>query len=193
MYKIAIFASGSGSNALKIIEHFQHSKNATIAAIVTNRKEAGVLAHAKRFNIKTFYFAGSVWKTDSESILKSLMDEGIDFVVLAGFLLKIPDNIVAHFTNRMLNIHPALLPKYGGKGMYGMNVHEAVKAAGETESGITIHYVNKKYDDGNIVFQAKTALANDDTALDIQRKVLALEHHWFPKVVEQELEKISHS
>jgi phosphoribosylglycinamide formyltransferase-1 len=189
MYKIAIFASGSGSNALKIMEHFQHSQTAAIAAIYTNRKEAGVLAHASQFKIKAFYFPGSIWKTDPESILKSLLDEGIDFVILAGFLLKVPDNIVAHFTNSMLNIHPSLLPKYGGKGMYGMNVHEAVKAAGELESGITIHYVNEKYDDGNIVFQAKTALAKEDSANDIQRKVLALEHYWFPKVIAQELEK----
>lgn len=188
MYKIAIFASGSGSNALKIIEHFQHSQNVKVAAVLTNRKEAGVLTHANRFDVKNMYFPGSVWKTEPESILKWLCDEGIDFVVLAGFLLKVPDNIVAHFTNSMLNIHPALLPKYGGKGMYGMNVHEAVKADAEAVSGITIHYVNKKYDDGNIVFQAKTALNKEDTALDIQRKVLALEHNWFPKIIEQELE-----
>ncbi len=190
MYKIAIFASGSGSNALKIIKHFADSEVAKIALIITNRKEAGVLGHAEANHIKSEYIPASVWKERPRGVTKLLSNADIDFIVLAGFLLKVPEILVNQYYQRMINIHPALLPKYGGKGMYGQNVHQAVKRNGEKESGITIHYVNNVYDDGMVVFQARTALSEIDTPGTIQKKVLQLEHKWFPVIIEQEIAKL---
>ena len=191
MYKVAIFASGSGSNALKIIEHFSHSSVATVSLIITNRVKAGVLQHAKDFGVESHYFPGSVWRETPDEVLNTLSEAKIDFIVLAGFLLKVPSVIVSYYANKMLNIHPALLPKYGGKGMYGHHVHQAVKENKEQESGMTIHYVNDVYDDGQIVFQAKTELQLIDTADTIQKKVLTLEHKWFSQIIEQELKKLT--
>jgi len=181
--RIAIFASGTGSNAKKIIEHFQHRKDINVALVVSNRPSAGVLKIAEAGEIPSKVLLRRDF-TD-EALVLGVMDQyKIDFIVLAGFLLLVPIFLVRKFQHRMLNIHPALLPKFGGKGMYGMHVHEAVKEAREKESGMTIHFVNEKYDEGAIVFQAKTEIHPDDSPQDIADKVLVLEHQYYPKVVD---------
>jgi phosphoribosylglycinamide formyltransferase 1 len=180
---IAIFASGGGSNALKIIEHFRDSPKGNIALIVCNKANAGVLKIAEQFDIQTLI----INRTDfyeSENIKETFNALQIDFIVLAGFLWLMPAYLVKDFPNKIVNIHPALLPKYGGKGMYGHHVHEAVRAANETHSGMTIHYVNEHYDEGNIIFQATCNLESSDSAEDIARKVLALEHAHYAMVIE---------
>ncbi len=181
---IAIFLSGTGSNARKIIEHFKGHPSVFIVLLVSNKPDLGATTIAEENSIPLLSITKSMLY-DEQMFLKSLNDYGVDFIVLAGFLLLIPPYLVKHFEKKIVNIHPALLPKFGGKGMYGHHVHEAVKAAGETESGITIHFCNAHYDEGDIIFQAKTALSADDTPKDIARKVLALEHEYFAKVVEQ--------
>ena len=180
---IAIFLSGSGSNARKIIEHFKDHPSVSIALLVSNKPDLGAAAIAAENNISLLSISKSMLY-DEQLFLKSLADYDVDFIVLAGFLLLVPPYLVKHFEKKVVNIHPALLPKYGGKGMYGHHVHEAVKAAGETESGITIHFCNAHYDEGDIIFQAKTDLDATDTPQDIARKVLALEHANFAKVIE---------
>lgn len=182
MIKLAILASGSGSNAEKIIEYFQRSNKAQIALIASNKADAFVLERAMKFGVPTFTFSRK--EMEAGVLLEKLQEEKIDWVILAGFLLKIPEELIRAFPNRMVNIHPALLPKYGGKGMYGHHVHEAVKAAGDTETGITIHLVNEHYDEGKIVFQAATSVAPEDTPDTIAQKVHALEHRYFPEVIE---------
>ncbi|MBN7817055.1 phosphoribosylglycinamide formyltransferase [Algoriphagus pacificus] len=182
MKRLAILASGSGSNAEKIMEHFQTSAKAEVALVASNKADAYVLERAKKFEVPTFTFTRK--EMDAGILLEKLQDENIDFVILAGFLLKIPVELTRAFPDRMVNIHPALLPKYGGKGMYGHFVHEAVKAAGEKETGITIHLVNENYDEGKIIFQAHTALNELDTPDSIAAKVHELEHKYFPKVIE---------
>ena len=186
--RLSIFASGSGSNAEKFFEHFQNHPQIEIASIFTNNKSAGVIERAQRFNIKHHVYNRSFWQT-GETILEVLESEKIDFIVLAGFMLLIPKALVARFPNRIFNIHPALLPKFGGQGMYGMNVHKAVKVAGETETGLTIHYVNEYYDEGAIIFQESCTINPTDSAEEIAAKVLRLEHKNYPKVVEQEVLK----
>ncbi|WP_339878230.1 phosphoribosylglycinamide formyltransferase [uncultured Algoriphagus sp.] len=183
MKRLAILASGSGSNAEKIMEHFQNSEIAEIALVASNKTDAFVLDRAKKFDVPTFTFSRK--EMDAGVLLEKLQEEKIDWVILAGFLLKIPVELTRAFPDRMVNIHPALLPKYGGKGMYGSFVHEAVKAAGDTETGITIHLVNENYDEGRIVFQASTPLTLDDTPDSIAQKVHALEHKHFPEVIER--------
>lgn len=182
MKRLAILASGSGSNAEKIMEHFQNSEIAEIALVASNKADAFVLERAKKFDVPTFTFSRK--EMDTGLLLEKLKEENIDWVILAGFLLKIPVDLTRAFPDRMVNIHPALLPKYGGKGMYGSFVHEAVKAAGEAETGITIHLVNENYDEGRIVFQASTPLTDSDTPNSIAEKVHALEHKHFPEVIE---------
>lgn len=182
MQRLAILASGSGSNAEKIMEHFQGSVKAEIALIASNKAEAFVLERAKKFGVPTFTFTRK--EMEAGVLLEKLQEENIDWVILAGFLLKIPEELIRAFPNRMVNIHPALLPKYGGKGMYGHHVHEAVKAAGDTETGITIHLVNEQYDEGKIIFQAATSVTPEDTPDSIAQKVHALEHRYFPEVIE---------
>ena len=182
MKRLAILASGSGSNAEKIMEHFQTSTKAVVALVASNKVDAYVLERAKKFQVPTFTFTRK--EMDAGILLEKLQDENIDYVILAGFLLKIPVELTRAFPDRMVNIHPALLPKYGGKGMYGHFVHEAVKAAGEKETGITIHLVNENYDEGKIIFQAHTALDELDTPDSIAAKVHELEHKYFPKVIE---------
>ncbi|MBK8554827.1 MAG: phosphoribosylglycinamide formyltransferase [Lewinellaceae bacterium] len=184
MVRIAIFASGGGSNAKKIIEHFQGSELATVALVVSNRQQAGVLGIAETFGIPVHVLNRSTFY-ETETVLQVMADQSIDLVVLAGFLLLVPEYLIKAYLEHILNIHPALLPKYGGKGMYGMHVHEAVKAAGETESGITIHRVNEQYDKGEHLFQAHCTLDPADTPEDIAHKVLELEHQYYPLVVEQ--------
>ncbi len=175
-------ASGSGSNAEKIMEHFQNSTKAKVALVASNKADAFVLERAKKFGVPSFTFTRK--EMDAGVLLQKLQEEKIDWVILAGFLLKIPEDLIRAFPDHMVNIHPALLPKYGGKGMYGSLVHEAVKAAGDTETGITIHLVNEDYDEGKIIFQAASSVTPDDTPETIAEKVHALEHRYFPEVIE---------
>lgn len=182
MTKIAIFASGSGSNAENIIRHFSASPSIEVALILTNKADAFVLERARRLGIPAVVFSGKEMR-ESDEVLKILREFRIAWVILAGFLLRVPDNIITAFPNRILNIHPALLPKYGGKGMYGHHVHEAVVAAGERESGITIHYVNGQYDEGQIIFQAVCPVGPSDSPDDVAEKVHALEYDHFPRVI----------
>lgn len=186
--RLSIFASGSGSNAEKFFEHFRNHPKIEIVSVFTNNKSAGVIERADRFGIKHHVYNRTYWET-GEQIIKILKEEKVDFIVLAGFMLLIPEKLVKEFSDRIFNIHPALLPKFGGQGMYGSNVHKAVKAAGETESGLTIHFVNEHYDEGKIIFQEKCQLEPTDSAEDIAAKVLKLEHKNYPKVVEQEVLK----
>ncbi|GAB2627368.1 phosphoribosylglycinamide formyltransferase [Belliella aquatica] len=182
MKKIAILASGSGSNAEKILEYLKDSTKAHVTVIGSNKKDAFVLERAKKFNVPTFTFTRS--DLESGLLTEKLLSLDIDLVVLAGFLLKIPKDFIRAFPEKIVNIHPALLPKYGGKGMYGMHVHEAVKAAGEKETGITIHLVNENYDEGKVIFQAGVGVLETDSAEDIANKVHELEHKYFPNVIE---------
>jgi len=184
MKQIVILASGSGSNAENIITHFQEHPEIQVAAVLTNKKEAKVLERCDRLQIPAFYFNRNSFR-DSDTVVKFLQGLSTDLIVLAGFLWKIPENIISAFPNKIINIHPALLPKYGGKGMYGERVHQAVKENGETETGITIHYVNEHYDEGAIIFQAKTTVNPSDDADSIAEKVHQLEYEHFPKVIEK--------
>lgn len=186
--RLSIFASGSGSNAEKFFEHFQNHPQIEIVSVFTNNKSAGVIDRANRFDIPQHVHNRTYWET-GEEIIKILKEEKVDFIVLAGFMLLIPEQLVKVFSDKIFNIHPALLPKFGGQGMYGSNVHKAVKAAGERESGLTIHFVNEHYDEGKIIFQEKCQLDPTDSAEDIAAKVLKLEHKNYPKVVEQEVLK----
>lgn len=182
MKRLAILASGSGSNAEKIMEHFQHSSKAQVALVASNKADAFVLERAKKFGVPTFTFSRK--EMEAGELLSKLQKEKIDWVILAGFLLKVPDELIRAFPEHMVNIHPALLPKYGGKGMYGSFVHQAVKEAGDPETGITIHLVNEHYDEGKIVFQAATPVTSEDTPDTIALKVHALEHRYYPEVIE---------
>lgn len=186
---IAIFASGAGSNAEKIISHLKQHASIRVSLVVCNKPGAGVLAIASANQIpvllieKERFFRGDTY-------LPSLEQYAVDFIVLAGFLWKVPDALIAAYPKRIINIHPALLPKYGGKGMYGMRVHEAVIAAGEKESGITIHFVNEHFDEGEQIFQASCPIEAGDTAAILAQKVHALEHRYFPGVVEKTVEQM---
>lgn len=181
---IAIFASGAGSNAQKIIAHFKGDEAVTVALVVCNKPGAGVLDIAAAENIPTLliekeqFFRG-------DHYLPVLKQYGIQFIVLAGFLWKIPGGLISAYPNKMVNIHPALLPKYGGKGMYGQYVHQAVIDAGDKESGISIHFVDELYDHGNIIFQARCPVVETDTPESLAAKIHALEHAHFPVVVSQ--------
>lgn len=183
--KIALFASGAGTNAEKIITHLKNHSSIQVCLVVCNKPGAGVIQVAASHNIpvlmieKERFFRGNAYVDDIKH------RSGIDFIVLAGFLWKIPPALIAAYPNRMINIHPALLPKYGGKGMYGMHVHEAVIAAGEKESGITIHYVNEYFDEGEHIFQARCEITTTDTAETLAQKIHTLEHLHFPVVVER--------
>ena len=184
MTHLAVFASGGGSNARKIIEFFQDSKVIRVALIVSNKQNAGVLAIANEYDIPTQVIERHDFY-ETEAILDILNQHEIGFVVLAGFLWLVPVYLVRAFPQRILNIHPALLPKFGGKGMYGHHVHEAVKASGETETGMTVHFVNEHYDEGDFVFQARCPVAIEDSPEDIARNVLKLEHRFFPETIEK--------
>jgi phosphoribosylglycinamide formyltransferase-1 len=185
---IAIFASGSGTNAENIVNYFKNKSNIKIKIILTNKPKAFVIERAKKLNIPVKIFNKEEFY-NSDKILQLLKNENIDLVVLAGFLWLIPQNIIDEFEGRIINIHPALLPKYGGKGMYGNNVHKAVIEAKEKESGITIHYVNKKYDDGAIIFQAKCKINPNETPDSLAEKIHSLEYKFYPKIIEQILDK----
>ena len=182
--KIILFASGSGTNVENIVRYFQDSPEVSITAVMTNKKDAMVLERCDRLGISGLYFNRTSFYT-TDCILNTLKAFDPDLKVLAGFLWKIPDKIISGFPDKIINIHPALLPKYGGKGMYGHKVHQAVKANGEVETGITIHYVNENYDEGAIIHQAKTKVSAEDDVKTIARKIQVLEHEYFPKVIEQ--------
>lgn len=184
MTRIAIFASGSGSNAENIANYFNNNPKGEVSLILTNNPNAFVLERAEKLGIKSLVFSKEQFlKTDE--IVQFLVKNDINLIVLAGFLLKIPENVIKQFSNKIINIHPALLPKFGGKGMYGDNVHKAVVEAKETESGITIHYVNEHYDEGKIIFQAKCPVLPADNYEDIAAKIHLLEYEHFPKVIEK--------
>jgi len=189
MKKIAIFASGSGTNAQNVIEYFQGHQTITVALVFSNRKDAYVLNRATALGVPSFIFTREEFY-ETDVVLDKLQDAQIDFVVLAGFLWLIPKTILQRFSGRIINIHPALLPKYGGKGMYGRHVHEAVINNGDAESGISIHYVNEKYDEGKIIFQARCPVKKEDTPETLAERVHQLEYEHFPKVIEQCLEGI---
>ena len=183
MKNIAILASGSGSNAEKIIQYFAESRYVNVAVVLSNKIDAGVHERAENFGVPSFTFSGADFK-ESTAILQKLSDYKIDFIVLAGFLSLISPALIDVFGNKIVNIHPALLPKFGGKGMYGRHVHEAVLAAKEPETGITIHYVDECYDEGAIIFQAKCTVLPADTVEDIEKKIHELEYKYYPKVIE---------
>lgn len=183
MVNLAIFASGAGSNAKKILEYFSNNTGIEVVKIITNNPDAYVLEIAKQFNIDSIIISKSVLK--SEDFIKMLNDQKMDLIVLAGFLLKIPKELIEGFHGEIINIHPALLPKYGGKGMYGMHVHQAVKDANETETGITIHYVNENYDEGKVILQEQVNIQNNDTIEMIANKVHQLEYQYFAPTIEK--------
>ncbi len=182
MHSLIIFASGTGTNANAIIQHFKKSGNAKVALIVSNKADAGVLDIARREEIPFLIIDR---KTFQETMLvEQLASYQPSLIVLAGFLWKIPDTIIHAFPGKIINIHPALLPGYGGKGMYGNNVHDAVISAREKESGITIHYVNEHYDEGDIILQARCRVEQNDTADSLAEKIHRLEHFYFPRAIE---------
>jgi len=180
---IAVFASGSGTNAENLVLYFKESQVARVTNILANKPDAYVLERAKKLQVETFVFDRAMFRETGE-VLKYLKEEQIDFVVLAGFLWLVPTDIIDGFRGRIVNIHPALLPKHGGKGMYGGKVHQAVIDEGDKESGITIHHVNEYYDEGNIIFQAKCPVEPGDTPESVANKVHELEYKHFPTVVE---------
>ena len=182
--KIAIFASGTGSNALNLITYFSEHPLAEVVLLVSNNSNAGALQHAARLNVPSAVFDKAAFNRP-EIILSCLQQHGIDLIVLAGFLLHIPTFLVEAFPQSIINLHPALLPKFGGKGMYGMHVLRAVKEAGETLTGITIHYINEHYDEGMIIAQYSCPVEADDTPETIAQKVHRLEYRYYPLVIEQ--------
>lgn len=187
MKKIAVFASGSGSNARKIMEYFQEHPGIRVALLVSNKADAGALEIARSFGVPTHTINRNSFYQTTE-LLEVLRTHEIHFIALAGFLWLVPAYLVQAYPQRIVNIHPALIPKFCGKGMFGHHVHEAVKAAGETESGMTIHFVNEHYDEGDIILQVRTPLSPDDDAHRIAAKVLQLEHAYFAKTIEQILQ-----
>lgn len=180
--KIIIFASGSGSNAENIVRFFQNRKDIEVSKILSNRRDAYVHTRAKNLGINSETFTREEFK--SSSFIEKIENTEPDLIVLAGFLWLIPAELIKRFPRRIINLHPALLPKYGGKGMYGMNVHKAVIEKGEKESGISIHYVNEKYDEGNIIFQAKCSVEPDETPESLAAKIHKLEYEYYPKVID---------
>ena len=181
MVKLALFASGSGSNVKNIIEYFSDKNDVEVVLVCSNKVNAGALDHAKNAEIDYFVFNKQEFN-NTELVEQALDLKNVDFVVLAGFLLMVPEKFIAKYSDKIVNVHPSLLPKFGGKGMYGANVHKAVAEAKETESGITIHLVNEKYDDGRIAFQAIVDTTGDD-ASQIEAKVRALEIKHFPRII----------
>lgn len=184
MKRIAIFASGSGSNAEKIIDTLAPLAGVEVSMVLSNNYRAGVIERARRLKVPVLLFDRSTFYETSK-IVQVLQSQQIDLIVLAGFMWLVPAQLVDAFPSKIVNIHPALLPKFGGKGMFGHHVHEAVMAAGETESGITIHFVNQRYDEGQIIFQASCVITNADTPDSLEAKIHDLEHAHYPAVVKQ--------
>ncbi len=183
MVKLAIFASGNGTNAQRIIEYFRGHDSISVELVLSNNPAAHVLKRAADLKVP-FEVVSQEEFPSSRKVLDILEEYKIDFIVLAGFLLKIPGYLLSRYPDKIVNIHPALLPKYGGKGMYGMSVHKAVLGSGDAESGISIHFVNEKYDDGAIIFQAECEVSPSDTPESLAEKVHALEHEYYPVVIE---------
>lgn len=183
MINIAIFASGSGSNAEAIMEYFKGSDSAHVVLLASNNEHAYALERAKKFDVPAICFSKGDFNDPQGDLMRAIEARGVDFVVLAGFLWLVPSYMTDRFAGRIVNIHPALLPLHGGKGMYGDRVHEAVIAAGEQRSGITIHYVNEKYDSGDVIFQSTCPVTEDDTPQTLATKIHALEHRDFPQVI----------
>lgn len=186
MKKIVLFASGSGTNAENIIVHFNNESQSNVVAVFSNNPHAKVLERAQKHNVKTLIFSKE--ELSQGLVLQQINEIQPDLIVLAGFLLKFPDHIIKEYPNKIINIHPALLPNYGGKGMYGMNVHRAILNNKEMETGISIHYVNEHYDEGGIIFQQKVNIEKCTTPEEIAEKVHELEHEFFPKIIERLLE-----
>jgi phosphoribosylglycinamide formyltransferase-1 len=186
---VAILASGSGSNAENIIRYFGGSSLVKVSLVISNKDNAYVLERARRLNIPFAVVPNSDWETGDE-VMALLRQYQIDFIVLAGFLLRVPDGLLQAYPHRIVNIHPALLPKFGGKGMYGDKVHQAVVAAGEKVSGITIHYVNERYDEGQIIFQATCGVSPEDSPEAVAKKIHLLEQTYFPGIIEQTIQRL---
>lgn len=184
MNNLAIFASGSGTNAGQIMKYFQSHASIRVSLVLSNKPDAFVLQRAKQFGVPEMVFSRSEFYS-SDLIIKKLKENDIRFIVLAGFLWLVPENLLASFPGRIINIHPALLPAYGGKGMYGSKVHEAVILNKEKESGITIHYVNGEYDRGDVIFQARCPVLPDDTAETLAGRIHELEYRHFPEIIEK--------
>jgi phosphoribosylglycinamide formyltransferase-1 len=187
--RIAIFASGSGSNAQKIMEHFKRSNDVEVSLVLTNNPDSFVLQRADNFEVPSHVFDKKEFY-ESDKVVTLIKNLNIDLIVLAGFLWLIPENLLTSFPNKIINIHPALLPKFGGKGMYGDRVHHAVLEAKEQESGITIHFVNSEFDEGEIIHQSRFRIEKEDDLKMIKFKVQQLEHHHFPKVIEGLIKKM---
>jgi len=185
MKNIAIFASGEGTNAENLFNYFNNDKRVKFKLVVTNSDTAGVIARAEKYKKNVQIISKTALNEYTDKIIEFLQTENIDLIVLAGFLLKIPEAFIKAFPNQIINIHPSLLPKYGGKGMHGINVHKAVIENKEIESGITIHYVNEEYDKGEIILQAKCEVSSDDTPESLSAKIRKLEFDYFPKAIEK--------
>ncbi len=189
MKKIAIFASGSGTNAENIIRYFANHPSDAVELVLTNKNDAYVIQRAKKLGVKSIIFdRDDLYNTDN--VLSVLQENNIYFVVLAGFLWLLPEKIITKYRNKIVNIHPALLPKYGGKGMYGDNVHKTVIKNKENESGITIHFVNNEYDSGKIIFQTKCSISPEDSYIHLAQKIHKLEYHYYPLCIEKILSEI---
>ena len=185
MINAAIFASGEGTNAENIIKYFTNDPRIKIKLVITNKDDAGVVARAEKYKKNVQIIGKEALNNYSDKIIEFFKTEKIDLIILAGFLLQIPEAFVKAFPNKIVNIHPALLPKFGGKGMYGMNVHKAVIENKETESGISIHFVNEEYDKGELILQAKCKVDANDTPETLSQKIRTLEHEYFPKAIEK--------
>ena len=190
MKKIAIFASGNGTNAENICNYFINNKNIGVVLLATNNQDAFVVERVKNFNVPVFSFTKDELNNDS-IVQKKLLEYSVDLIVLSGFLLRVPENIVSLFPNKIINIHPSLLPKFGGRGMYGENVCRSVIDAKESQSGITIHYVNNNYDEGNIIFQEKFSLVKNESVESLLEKIRVLEMRFFPAVIERVINSLS--
>lgn len=188
-HKLALFSSGSGSNAENIVRYFAEKKEIEVSLIISNKADAFVHQRAQRLGVPSFTFTPQQFR-EGTGLLQLLRENNVDFIVLAGFLLKVSAPLLQAFPSRIVNIHPALLPKFGGKGMYGDRVHQAVVEAGETESGISIHYVNEHYDEGQIIFQARCQVLPEDSFHEVAEKVHALEYEHFPRVIAEVLEAV---
>ncbi|MBX3165112.1 MAG: phosphoribosylglycinamide formyltransferase [Bacteroidetes bacterium] len=184
MINAAIFASGEGTNAENLFKYFANDARIKIKLVVTNRDDAGVIARAEKYKKNVQIVSKTALENYTEQLIEFLKVENIDLIILAGFLLKIPEAFIKAFPDKIINIHPSLLPKFGGKGMYGMNVHKAVIESKETESGITIHLVNEEYDKGKILLQAKCEVGANDTPETLSKKIRVLEFEYLPKAVE---------
>ena len=188
MLNLAVFASGNGSNAENIIKYFKSHNKARVKLVASNKNSAKVITKSGKLGVPTILFSKE--ELESTSLLYKLKNYKIDFIILAGFLLKVPPEILNFYKNKVVNIHPSLLPKYGGNGMFGSKVHQAVYNSKDRETGITIHYVNEEYDKGNVIFQAKCELKNRESVKQIEKKVHKLEMRFYPKIIESLLNEL---